>query len=624
MRKHHRSCTTPIWTPLLGRRALTVLVVAAIVVLALTGSAVALTFTDVPDNNPYRVAITDLASRQIISGFADGSFRPDASVTRQQFAKMIVKTLGITVTGTEVCPFTDVDTTPNPLDPNYPAKYVAVCAAHGITTGIDATHFGPGLNIKRQQMITMVARAANLPAPPGDYTPAFTPAQFSSDEHYQNARKTAYAGLLDGIVGVGPAYNFLADATRGECAQLLHNLLLREMLPAGGDLLHFWWQSGRSLGSWQVENVSTLLGGYQVAGDMDSYGPVSGSPYDHVFAADTQGDLLMFMVTPGGHDWQVTDLSALTGVKIAPSGVWSFVTGSESQPTLHLMTIGPDRDLLHFWRPPDGSWHSEDVTQEVANPPREPAKVTGAPSISWDGSVPANEGNMVAAPGLADELLLFHFHADTAGWSVEDVSAGLAVTFAGEAEADDVPGLELSFTDVLGRFQFLERTSSSSPWSVHDVSSIVGYQFAHGPNDIIIPGSVTTDGSQDDQVHYLAAGDQAALIHLWRVPGGTWQVDNVSAKTGQPVAHLMHAFVDWVKAVGGPKLYHFYVGVAPNHDLVVSAGDIAEGAQADWQVFDVTGQTGFKVNMGEAFWWDESLPVWQGNLMVTHYQQGQG
>ena len=105
MRKRDRSCTTPTRNPLLGRRALTVLMLAAIVVLALTGSAVALTFTDVPDNHPYRVAITDLASRQIINGFADGSFKPDASVTRQQFAKMIVKTLGIAVTGTEVCPF---------------------------------------------------------------------------------------------------------------------------------------------------------------------------------------------------------------------------------------------------------------------------------------------------------------------------------------------------------------------------------------------------------------------------------------------------------------------------------------------------------------------------------------
>ncbi len=50
----------------------------------------------------------------------DGTFGPDNSVTRQQFAKMIVKTLGLAVTGSEICPFIDVDTTPNPTDPYYP------------------------------------------------------------------------------------------------------------------------------------------------------------------------------------------------------------------------------------------------------------------------------------------------------------------------------------------------------------------------------------------------------------------------------------------------------------------------------------------------------------------------
>jgi hypothetical protein len=40
-------------------------------------------------------------------------------------------------------------------------------------------------------------------------------------------RKAAYAGLLDGLQGVGATYNFLAPSTRGECAQLLYNLSKR-------------------------------------------------------------------------------------------------------------------------------------------------------------------------------------------------------------------------------------------------------------------------------------------------------------------------------------------------------------------------------------------------------------
>ena len=43
--------------------------------------------------------------------------------------------------------------------------------------------------------------------------------------------KAAYAGLLNGLVGVGPGYSFSSFATRGECAQVLYNLLAR-MRPA--------------------------------------------------------------------------------------------------------------------------------------------------------------------------------------------------------------------------------------------------------------------------------------------------------------------------------------------------------------------------------------------------------
>jgi len=180
-------------------------------------------FSDV-SSSAYATAIYDLAARGVITGFDDGTFRPNGAVTRQQFAKMIVKTLGYSVTGSEVCPFTDV-AAQSGSDPLYPAKYVAVCALRGITTGKSATRFDPSSSITHQQLITMVARAAGLAEPPAGYTPAFTAAQFSLADHYANARWAAYAGLLEGLQGMGAGYDFRAPSTRGECAQVLHDLL---------------------------------------------------------------------------------------------------------------------------------------------------------------------------------------------------------------------------------------------------------------------------------------------------------------------------------------------------------------------------------------------------------------
>jgi len=182
--------------------------------------------TDVA-GTPYETAIYELSGRGIITGFEDRTFRPNAPVTRQQFAKMIVKTMGLTVTGSEVSPFRDVAAQIG-TDPFYPSKYVAVCATAGITTGKTATTFDPGSSITREQLVTMVARAAALSDPPEGYVPDFALSQFSWDGHYQSARKAAYAGLLAGLQGVGPGYKFSAASTRGECAQMLYNLLGRE------------------------------------------------------------------------------------------------------------------------------------------------------------------------------------------------------------------------------------------------------------------------------------------------------------------------------------------------------------------------------------------------------------
>jgi hypothetical protein len=178
-------------------------------------------FSDI-SSSPYRDAIEQVAAREIINGYADGTFRPDSPVTRTQFAKMIVKTLGYAVSPDDSCPFGDVPKGLDPNDPLYPYNYVAVCVSRGITRGTTSSTFGPTATISRAQLITMVARAAGLPDPPSGYSPPF--AAFDS-EHYPWARKAAGAGLLDGLQGMGAGYDFWTAATRGECAQLLSGLL---------------------------------------------------------------------------------------------------------------------------------------------------------------------------------------------------------------------------------------------------------------------------------------------------------------------------------------------------------------------------------------------------------------
>jgi subtilisin family serine protease len=177
-------------------------------------------FADVSaESTPYWSEIGHLAELGVVTGTSDGLFHPQDALKRMQFAKMIVLALGYLVSESDVCPFADVAHVPGDL---YPYHYVAVAYQRGITQGTKPGRFSPYSPLTRAQMITMAARAAQLPEPPSDYMPPF--ANFSA-VHYPFARRAASAGLLDGLVGMGSDYDFAAPATRGEVCALLYHLL---------------------------------------------------------------------------------------------------------------------------------------------------------------------------------------------------------------------------------------------------------------------------------------------------------------------------------------------------------------------------------------------------------------
>ena len=179
-------------------------------------------FSDVGSGTLYAPQIVALANKGIVSGYGDGTFGPYNTVTRQQFTKMIILALGYDVPRVSSTVFIDVTSASGSDDPLYPVSYVAACAVRGITAGKTSYTFDPYGDITRAQLITMVARANGLPEPPGSYQPSFP--NFS-DDHYPWARKAAYAGLLDGFVGMGPSFDFSACATRAEVCLLLASLV---------------------------------------------------------------------------------------------------------------------------------------------------------------------------------------------------------------------------------------------------------------------------------------------------------------------------------------------------------------------------------------------------------------
>ena len=114
------------------------------------------TFDDITGANAHenQPAIEALAARGIIDGMGDGLFHPEASMTRAQFAAIVVRALGLTPAASEA--FTDVPSTA------WYAPYVGTASTYGLINGVGEGRFNPDGTITKQEAAVMVARAAKL------------------------------------------------------------------------------------------------------------------------------------------------------------------------------------------------------------------------------------------------------------------------------------------------------------------------------------------------------------------------------------------------------------------------------------------------------------------------------
>lgn len=112
-----------------------------------------MTFGDIKGNSSIR-AIESLTSRGIINGMSEGVFAPDKTMTRAEFAAIVVRGLGLTPK--EASLYTDVSSSA------WYAAYIGTASSHGIINGVGDGRFNPNGTITRQEAATMLARAAKL------------------------------------------------------------------------------------------------------------------------------------------------------------------------------------------------------------------------------------------------------------------------------------------------------------------------------------------------------------------------------------------------------------------------------------------------------------------------------
>jgi hypothetical protein len=111
------------------------------------------TFSDVK-NHANQTAIEQLASRGIINGMGKGTFAPNKTMTRAEFAAIVTRALGLAAKDTKA--FTDVPSS------KWYAGYIGTANSSGIVNGVGSGKFNPDGTITRQEAAAMVARATKL------------------------------------------------------------------------------------------------------------------------------------------------------------------------------------------------------------------------------------------------------------------------------------------------------------------------------------------------------------------------------------------------------------------------------------------------------------------------------
>src|SRR5690606_37654603 len=103
--------------------------------------------------------IQEAVARGIVSGYPDGSFRPNGAVTRAEFAVMLTK--GLKLSGSEAAAsglnFTDRDS----IRP-WAQNAIVQALQAGIISGYEDGSFRPSREVTRAEMMSMLARAAGL------------------------------------------------------------------------------------------------------------------------------------------------------------------------------------------------------------------------------------------------------------------------------------------------------------------------------------------------------------------------------------------------------------------------------------------------------------------------------
>ncbi|WP_281889405.1 S-layer homology domain-containing protein [Paenibacillus sp. YYML68] len=167
-----------------------------------------------------------LANKLVVDGVTATTFEPERSITRAEFAALVVRALGLTTSSGSSSSFKDVAAS------DWHAGVVAAAVKAKLVEGYEDGTFRPNATIKREELAAMVVRALDYAGAKPDVTASRQAALLAK---YKDASSIVWAkqelataieaGVVDGMTD--STLGARMDATRAQSATMLQRLLVK-------------------------------------------------------------------------------------------------------------------------------------------------------------------------------------------------------------------------------------------------------------------------------------------------------------------------------------------------------------------------------------------------------------
>ena len=273
------------------------------------GAANATRFSDVADNYTA-TAIETLRLMGVLDGYSDGTFRPNAALTRAQFCKMAVYAMD---GSEELGRYSTVTIFPDVKPSFWASSYINMAAKKSIIAGFADGKFKPNQTVTAGQAVTILMRGLGYKDENmGGVWP----------QGYMAEAKTC--GLLKST-GITSAYSAL---TRGQAAKLFLNLFEAKRGTGEGAVVLFNYSIGEKevyLTALDAGKGTMTAGGtlYDMAHPVTSTSLI-GSKGKVVLNGD--GEILTFLPVTGGSG--ISNAAVIIGANGSALGLDSLTGGS--------------------------------------------------------------------------------------------------------------------------------------------------------------------------------------------------------------------------------------------------------------------------------------------------------